>query len=160
MSAFDWLPTLLRRARLRGLSEGPVQVARAEALENDAKDDAERWQDYGFAANPVEGQGLVMNVAGHTIVVRMDRLAERPALAAYEVSIWHKEGHRITMKAGGVIEAQCATFKVTATTKVEIVSPLLTAQVVEVATSLKVAGKELAGHVHPLPSGGFTLPNA
>lgn len=98
------LGDLLRRARLRGLKEGKVQTVRAESLENQAHDDAERWQDYGFAANPGDGQGLVLHVGGHTIVLRMDRIGERPQLGAGEVSVWHKEGHRITLKAGGVVE--------------------------------------------------------
>lgn len=98
------LENLLRRARLRGGKEGPVQTMRAESLENDAKDQAERWQDYGFAAQPVDGQGLVINAGGHTIVLRIDRLAERPGLAAYEVAVWHKEGHYVKLKAGRVIE--------------------------------------------------------
>ena len=85
----------LRRARIRNLKEGLVQSARIEALENDAKDDAERFQDYGFAANVVDGQGLVINAGGHTIVLRMDRLAERPQLPAFEVRVWHKEGHHV-----------------------------------------------------------------
>lgn len=94
----------LRRARIRNLKEGKVQAGRIEALENDSKDDAERWQDYGFSAQPVEGQGLVIHAGGHTVILRMDRLAERPALAAYEVAVWHKEGHRLTLKAGGLVE--------------------------------------------------------
>ena len=57
-----WWSNLLRRARMRGLVEGLVQRLRVEALDDDAKDDAERWQDYGFAGNPGEGQGLVINV--------------------------------------------------------------------------------------------------
>lgn len=117
----------LRRARIRKLAEGLVQSARVEALENDAKDDAERFQDYGYAANAVEGQGLVITAGGHTIVLRMDRLAERPRLAAYEVSVWHKEGHRVTLKAGKLVEVSCDTFRVNAAVKVELNTPLVTA---------------------------------
>ena len=104
-----------RRARLRSLTEGLVQKARAESLENQAHDDAERFQDYGFAANPIDGQGLVMHVGGHTIVLRMDRLAERPRLAAHEVCVWHREGHCITLKADGVIEIKGASLRVDVT---------------------------------------------
>lgn len=117
----------LRRARIRKLAEGLVQSARVEALENDAKDDAERFQDYGYAANAVDGQGLVITAGGHTIVLRMDRLAERPRLAAYEVSVWHKEGHRVTLKAGKLVEVSCDTFRVNAAVKVELNTPLVTA---------------------------------
>lgn len=119
-------PTVfLRRARIRGLKEGLVQSARVEALANDAKDAAERFQDYGFAANAVEGQGLAITVGGHTFVLRLDRLAERPRLAAYEVALWHKEGHNVTMKAGKLIEVNCDTFKVNAAVKTEFNTPIV-----------------------------------
>lgn len=120
------LGALLRRARIRGLVEQLVQRARVESTEHDAKEDAERFQDYGFAANPVDGQGLVLNVAGHTIVLRMDRLAERPELAAHEVTVWHKEGHRVTLKAGRLVHVECDTLQVDASVGVEINTPTLT----------------------------------
>lgn len=112
-----WWANLLRRARLRGLVDGQVQTVRAEALENDAKDQAERWQDYGFAANPVDGQGLVINVGGHTIVLRMDRIAERPRLQPFEVAVWHKEGHMVLLKAGKVVQVDCDELIVNAAVK-------------------------------------------
>ena len=171
----SWMGDLLRRARIRGVKEGKVQTARAESTEADAKDDVERWQDYGFAANPVDGQGLVLNVAGHTLVVRLDRIGERPQLDAYEVALWHKEGHMVRLKAGKVVEVACDVFRVNAAQLVDIRGPqvsvsasggisLTTPQVaasggvsavgtvagqaVAAATSLKVAGKEMAGHTH------------
>lgn len=134
------LDNLLRRARLRGLQEGPVQRARAESLESDAKDDAERFQDYGFSANPVEGQGLVINVAGHTIVLRMDRLAERPRMAAYEVVVWHKEGHRITLKAGGLVEVDCTRLVVNASGQIDLNTPTT-----NISGALNVAGNTTVG---------------
>jgi len=116
----------LRRARLRGLIEGLVQKVRVEATENDAKDAAERFQDYGLATNPVEGQGLVLHVDGHTLVLRMDRLAGRPQLAAYEVSLYHKEGHNITLKAGGVVEVNGTRLVANMSEAVELNTPSLT----------------------------------
>jgi phage baseplate assembly protein V len=148
------LENLLRRARLRGLSEGKVQTARAESLEGDARDAAERWQDYGFAANPIDGQGLVIHAGGHTIVLRMDRIAERPQLAAHEVCVWHKDGHKITLKAGGVIEVQCTTLSVAATAvninaSTTAISGNLTVGGAVVATgNVTGAGKSLATHTH------------
>ena len=160
----------LRRARIRGLKEGRVQTARIEALENDVKDAVERWQDYGFACNAVEGQGLVINAGGHTIVLRMDRIAERPQLAAYEVSVWHKEGHNVTLRNGKVVEVNCDTFRVTAAVKVELNTPVVamsakatvgdtlgvTARVT--AGFVTSAGKSLDGHTHN-ETGGVTGPN-
>lgn len=115
-----------RRARLRGLKEGTVQRVRAESLENQAHDDAERYQDYGFAANPVDGQGLVMHVDGHTVVVRMDRLADRPRLGAHEVSVWHKDGHKITLKSGGAIVIEGSSLDIRMSGAVDIQSAGLT----------------------------------
>lgn len=157
----------LRRARIRGLKEGQVQRGRSEATENDVKDDAERFQDYGLAANPVDGQGLVMTVDGHTIIVRMDRLAERPQLAAYEVAVWHKEGHKITLKEGKLIQVDCDTLKVNAAVKVEFNTPLVTNSGAMTAQGrvtgvggVTAAGKALDGHTHPdITSGGNTGTN-
>lgn len=162
-----------------------MQVARIEALENDVKDAVERWQDYGFACNAVEGQGLVIHAGGHTIILRMDRIAERPQLAAHEVSVWHKEGHNVTLRSGKVIEANCDTFKVNAAVKVELNTPTVAmsakatvGDTLTVANGLTgggnatfatgrvsalgvtAAGKALDGHNHPdLTSGGNTGPN-
>ena len=154
----------LRRARIRNLKEGLVQSARIEALENDAKDDAERFQDYGFAANVVDGQGLVINAGGHTIVLRMDRLAERPQLPAFEVRVWHKDGHHVALKAGKLVEVNCDTFRVNAAVKVELNTPAMTASGTlgvtgrVTAGGVTAAGKQLDGHNHN-ETGVITGPN-
>lgn len=122
----DWLANLLRRARLRGLVDGKVQTVRAESLQDQAHDDAERHLDYGFTAHPVDGQGLVLHVGGHTIVLRMDRIAERPQLQPFEVSVWHKEGHRVTLKAGRLVQVDCDHLVVNASADVTINTPLMT----------------------------------
>lgn len=121
----SWFSNLLRRARIRGLAEGKVQRGRTEALDDDAKDDAERWQDYGFAGHPGDGQGLVINADGHTVIIRMDRIAERPQLDAYEVAVWHKEGHFVKLKAGKVVELSCDDLIISAAVSVRITSPLV-----------------------------------
>ena len=117
------LDNILRWARVRGLKEGRMQTGRVEGLPNEARDDAQRPQDYGFAAMPVEGEGLKLEVGGHTVIIRLDRLAERPQLAAYEVAVWHKDGHVIKLKSGGLIEATCTTFNVVATSVINLTAP-------------------------------------
>lgn len=159
----SWWDNILRRARIRGVNEGMVQTARAESLENDAKDEAERWQDYGFACNPVDGQGLVINAGGHTIVLRMDRLAERPQLGAYEVSVWHKEGHNVTLKAGRLVQVDCDSLVINAAVGVIINSPevhastKVTAPTIAASASLTIVGKELKEHVHSGVTAGAAL---
>lgn len=114
----------LRRARFRSLAEGGlVQVARVEVSDREAREHAERHQDYGFAANPVDGEGLRLEVGGHTIILRMDRTAERPALAAYEVSVWHREGHAVTLKNGRLVEVDCDRLVINASEKVVLNTP-------------------------------------
>jgi len=150
----SWFENIIRRARLRTLAEGLVQKARAEALDDDAKDEAERFQDYGFTAHPVDGEGLVINAGGHTIVLRMDRLAERPQLAEYEVSVWHKEGHRVTLKAGKLVQVDCDELVVNAAVRVALNTPVveasakITAPTIEAGASLKAAGDEVVNHDH------------
>ncbi len=144
-----------------------MQTVRTEATENDAKDDVERMQDYGFAGNPVSGQGLVLTINGTAVVLRLDRLDNRPNLAPLEVCLWHDEGHNVTLRAGKVVEANCDTFRVNATVKVELNTPLVAASAAMTAqgrvtgvVGVTAAGKALEAHNHPdLTSGGNTGPN-
>jgi len=145
-----WLANLIRRARLRGLVDAAVQTVRAESLEADAKDGVERWQDYGFAANAVDGQGLVINWAGHTVVLRLDRIGERPAMAPYDVAIWHHEGHKVHMKAGKVVEVTCDHLVVNAAQDVTITSPVVA---INASTSTTVTSPQVTATA----STGITL---
>lgn len=157
---------MLRRVRIRGLTEGLVQMASLVGFDADARDSAERFQDYGFSGNPVDGEGLRLEVGGHTIILRMDRLAERPHLAAYEVCVWHKEGHRVTLRAGQVVDVQCRQFNLVATQGVSIQTPTLalqgnqsitgnqavtgvaTAQTVVGQTDVKIGNASIKDHDH------------
>lgn len=124
-------------ARLRGLKEAFIQSVSADVHDHLAREALQRLQDYGFSGNPVDGEGLVLNIGGHTIVLRMDRSVERPHLAPYEVCMWHKEGHRVTMRAGKVVDVECAVLRVAATTKVEYITP-----------SFTVNGAQVVAHTH------------
>lgn len=141
---------ILKRARLRSLADGPIQNVRAEVHDNKAHDEAQRFNDYGFKSNPVDGQGLILTVAGLTIVLRMDRLAESPALAAHEVTIWHKEGHSVTLRAGKVIDVNCDVLNIAAAQAVNI-----TTQAVRInSASLQHNNINVGStHVHPQNNG-------
>lgn len=125
----------LRWARVRGLVEGLFQRGRVEGLPHEARDDAQRPQDYGFAANPVEGEGLTLEIGGHTVIIRLDRLAERPALAAYEVALWHKEGHMVKLGGGGRIELVGTDLLISMSGPVTINSSSLTHNLVEIGAT-------------------------
>lgn len=146
---------LMRWVRIRGLIEGKMQKGRVEGLPNDARDDAQRPQDYGFSGNPVDGEGLKIEAGGHTVIIRMDRIAERPQLAAYEVAVWHKEGHKITLKANGVVEVDCTTLVMNASASVALNAPtvaisgaLTVGGTVVAVGNISGAGKSLGTHTH------------
>lgn len=157
---------LLRRVRIRGLVEGLVQKASVVGFDVDARDKVERFQDYGFAANPVDGEGLRIEVGGHTIILRMDRLAERPQLDAHEVCVWHKEGHCVTLKAGRLVQVECDTLNIAASAAVNVVTPTfmvegnqvvsgsMTAQAVVGQVDVVIAGKSVKEHDHGNVSNG------
>lgn len=156
------LMNMLRRALLRGLKEGPVQEVSVQVFDSSGRESVERWQDYGFAGNPVDGQGLVIEAGGHTIVLRMDRIDGRPRLAPYDVAVWHKEGHCIQLSQGGKITAKCTDFEVEADTialkgknGVVVTTPTLSTSEAltvgtraEVGESLQVSESEYFGHKH------------
>lgn len=151
----NWSGNMARRARFRGLKEGLVQTARAEVFEPNGRDRAERHQDYGFAGMPVDGEGLRFELGGHTFIMRMDRTAERPELAAYEVCVWHKEGHWIKLQAGRVIAMDCARFVVNASTEVVLNTPMVRGLgdadfvgTVTGQTDVVFAGKSTLEHAH------------
>lgn len=137
---------MLRRVRIRDLVEGLVQTASLVGFDTDARDRAERFQDYGLASNPVEGEGLRLEVGGHTIILRMDRLADRPHLAPYEVCVWHKEGHHVTLRAGQVVDVQCRQFNLVATQGVSIQTPTLALEGNQTTTGTATA-QTLVGQV-------------
>jgi phage gp45-like len=142
------LEAVMRWVRVRGLKEGKMQRGRVEGSENDARDDAQRPQDYGFAASPVDGEGLKIEFGGHTVILRVDRINERPALAAYEVAVWHREGHMVKLKAGRVIEMVGDQLIANMSQGIAFNSPTLTHNGVNVG----------ATHTHPEdePGPGFT----
>lgn len=149
------LMNLLRRALFRSLKEGPVQTVRVEVFDINGRDAVERWQDYGFAGNPVDGQGLVIEAGGHTVVFRMDRLDGRPRLAPYEVAVWHKEGHKIVLQSGRKIRVECDDYEVVASKSVKMTTPKFsTSENMEVggradiAQGAKIDGIEFVEHNH------------
>jgi phage baseplate assembly protein V len=148
----EMLENLLRWVRVRSLKEGRMQTGRVEGLPNDARDDAQRPQDYGFAGQPVSGEGLKLEIGGHTVVIRLDRITERPELAEYEVAVWHKEGHTIKLKTNGVVEVTCTTLAVAASAAITMASPAVTINSAAVAingASLKHNGVNVGStHTH------------
>lgn len=145
------LSELLRLVKITGLKDGQIQSGQIEAHEAKSHAAARRWQDYGFAAHPVDGQGLAIEVAGHTIILRMDRLAEKPALQEFDVAIWHKEGHLVRLGAGKKVTVEnAAEVTVQASTRVLLDTPLVQMTgALDVAQDILVSGHSILQHDHP-----------
>lgn len=127
---------MIRRARMRAQQDsGAVQKVRVDVNDTFGRDDIERLQDYGFSARPSAGEGIVIEVGGHLLVLRMDQTASRPKLELDEVSVWHKEGHSITLKAGKVIAVDCDSYVVTTKTYTVNASESVALNTPEVAAS-------------------------
>jgi phage gp45-like len=98
-----------------------VQELQIEALEGETRDAVERFQNYGFTANPLAGSEAVVVFLGasrdHGVVVAVDdRRYRLKELQPGEVAIYTDQGDKIVLKRDGNIE-------VTASTKVTITSP-------------------------------------
>lgn len=108
------LNDLIRKAKMFFTSVALVQKYKVDVFETKGAEMAERFQDYGFAAQPSEGEGLVIDAGGSVIVLRIDRLKDRPELSNDDVAVWHKDGAKIHLKANKIIEVDCASFNVKA----------------------------------------------
>ena len=114
---------LIRKAKMVFTTVKLIQQYKINVFENRASENAERFQDYGFAAQPSEGEGLVIDAGGSVIVLRIDRLKDRPSLGNDEVAVWHKDGHKIHLKSGKLIEVDCGTINIKASEGVNFDTP-------------------------------------
>jgi phage gp45-like len=151
---------IVRRVRVRGLAEGKVQKGQVDGHDNYSREGVERFQEYGFAANGGDGEGLVIEVDGHTILIAMDRLGDRPALGGGEVCMWHRAGHRVTLKDAGLVQVDCKRLVINAEEEVQFNTPMVKmdhklevaesvkAPLVEGTDDVKFGGKSGVNHVH------------
>ncbi len=139
---------MIRRARLRA-QDGSGAIQKVHVAVNDTldRDNIERFQDYGFACNPSTGEGITIEIGGHLIVLRMDQTGTRPKLELDEVSVWHKEGHAVTLKTGKLIVVDCdeyqvntKRYKVNASESAGFETPKVTASGAMESKTLKVSG--------------------
>ncbi|MCW5300863.1 phage baseplate assembly protein V [Herbaspirillum lusitanum] len=153
--------TMMRRARMRGLVDSKVQKVRVDVFDNLSRETVERLQDYGFAAAPTEGEGLVISIGGHMMVLRMDQIGSRPPLTANEVAVWHKDGHNIKLTDGKKIVIKCdeyiidtKKYSVTAPDGISMDSPTLEATgkvkgaTLDIAGTGKIDGVDVGSHDH------------
>ncbi|TVO57519.1 phage baseplate assembly protein V [Denitromonas halophila] len=120
------------RAVISRVNAAPaVALVQAEGLAGEPIRDAELFQHYGLTSVPPPGtMAVVLPIGGktaHGIVIGTEHGAYRiKGLKDGEVAIYTDEGDSIVLKRGRLIEVTTNTLKITAATKVQIDTPLIT----------------------------------
>lgn len=115
-----------------------IQGVQLSILDGETWDNVERFQQYGFTANPQPGvEAIVLSLGGrrnHSVVISVDdRRYRLKNLAPGEVAMYTDEGDTIIFKRGRNIEVTAGTkvkvtapdVEVIASTKVQLTSPLV-----------------------------------
>lgn len=128
---------MVGRAILAVISDGgPIQTAQAKLLADEAHDDMERIQEYGFTSVPLPGaEGVVVFVGGNRdhglIIATDDRRYRIKGLQGGEVAIYTDEDkaaadHRIIFKRGKEIHLVAGASSIVMTpTGITITTPNL-----------------------------------
>lgn len=131
-----------------------MQALQLGILADEALDNVEHWQPYGYTAKPHTGaEALVLAVGGHrahSVVISVaDRRYRITNLEDGEVAIYTDEGDRIHLKRGRVIDIVTETLNITASAGVNIDTPIInaTGQVVSVGDQI-AGGISQISHVH------------
>ena len=155
---------LLARGVVSAVNSAPkMQRLQLRLMADEAKDDVEHFEPFGFTSKPLPGAEHVTvfmdgdRSHGITLVVA-DRRYRLAALGDGEAALHDAYGNKVHLKKDG-------TLDVVASAKVQITSPLVTmsgnlqvAGTVTAATDVVGGGKSLKNHTHPgvQPGGGST----
>lgn len=110
---------------------GTAQKIQVSVLKNETVSNLEKAEEYGLSTYPKTGsQAIILSIGGnrdHAICINISDRRYRPTdLAEGEVAIYTHEdstlssGHRIHLKANGVIDVNCDTANINAESAVNI----------------------------------------
>ena len=107
-----------------------IQKVQVSGLADETLQDVELMQQFGLTSVPPAGtQVVVLPMGGettHSIVIATENGSFRVKnLQSGEVAVYDESGSSIILKKGRLIEIDCDTLKITASTKVEISSPVV-----------------------------------
>ncbi|MBS7204215.1 MAG: phage baseplate assembly protein V [Haemophilus parainfluenzae] len=107
-----------------------IQKVQASGLADETLQDVELMQQFGLTSVPPAGtQVVVLPMGGettHSIVIATENGSFRVKnLKSGETAVYDESGSTIILKQGRLIEIDCDILKITATTKVEISSPIV-----------------------------------
>lgn len=114
---------MVSRAVLRLVNDaGGIQAVQIGLLRGETRDNAERFQDFGFSSTPLPGAECVVVFVGgnrdHPLVVKVDDRRYRLKANAGGATMYDAEGNYIHIKNDGTIE-------INSSTRVDITSPLV-----------------------------------
>ena len=107
-----------------------IQKVQVSGLADETLQDVELMQQFGLTSVPPAGtQVVVLPMGGettHSIVIATENGSFRVKnLKSGETAVYDESGSTIILKQGRLIEIDCDILKITASTKVEISSPLV-----------------------------------
>lgn len=107
-----------------------IQKVQVSGLADETLQDVELMQQFGLTSVPPAGtQVVVLPMGGettHSIVIATENGSFRVKnLKSGETAVYDESGSSIILKQGRLIEIDCDILKITATTKVEISSPIV-----------------------------------
>lgn len=122
---------MVGRAILSAVQDGgAIQTAQASLLADEAHDDMERVQQYGFTSVPMQGAEAVVVFPGgnrdHGLIIAVDdRRYRLRGLESGEVALYTDEGDSLVLKRGNTIEITTEVLLVKASQKARFETPLL-----------------------------------
>lgn len=141
-----------------------LQTLQVRLTAGEVKDKVEHFEPYGLTSHPLAGAEVLTAFLGgdrsHGVVlVASDRRYRVQELKPGEVAIYSDEGDRVHLKRGRVIEVVTETLNITASSAVNIDTPLLTQTGKIVSQGDQIAGGvSQINHVHGgvMPGSGQT----
>ncbi|MEI7456551.1 MAG: phage baseplate assembly protein V [Nitrosomonadales bacterium] len=115
----------------RNNSAYPIQLAQAAGLADELLQNVELMQQYGYTSNPPpDSECIVLPLGGrtgHGIIIATEHGTYRlKNLKPGEVALYSDEGDSIVLKRGRIIEVTTQTFRINATTAIELNAPSIT----------------------------------
>lgn len=122
--AFRGVVTLVKSA-------GAVQLVQLDGMAGERLQDTELFQQYGYTSNPPAGtMAILLPIGGktaHGIIIATEHGNFRlKSLKSGEVALYSDEGDSIVLKRGRIMEVTTHTFRVNASTAIELNAPTIT----------------------------------
>ncbi|HHW4665525.1 TPA: phage baseplate assembly protein V [Yersinia enterocolitica] len=138
------------------------QNLQLQSLADETNDDVERFQNYGLTSVPPTGsEAIVIAVGGRRsgqVAIAVEDKNSRPkGLDPNDVCLYHKEGHTILLKKGGLIEIRGKKVNLIAEEQCDINSKLINVTgPTNFEDDITVKGKSIFDHIHKDGDGAET----